>query len=151
MQTQNRSLKDGLGAVDFDTAFVRRLTPAADDFDILGHVNNTVYVRWVQEIATEHWNTVAPDEMRAAYIFIVLRHEISYRDPVLPGEKVELRTWLGEARGPRFDRYVDIRKPGARRASAEALTTWCMLDANTRRPKKVGPDVLKAFDVSGKV
>ena len=142
-------MTEGLGATDFDSAFMRPLTPAADDFDILGHVNNTVYVRWVQEIATEHWNSVAPDDMRAAYIFIVLRHEISYRDPVLPEEDVEIRTWLGEARGPRFDRYVDIRKPGARRASAEARTTWCMLDANTRRPKKVGVDVLKAFEVPG--
>jgi len=145
------SMKEGLGAVDFETAFMRKLTPSTTDFDILGHVNNTVYVRWVQEIATEHWNTVTPDEMRAAYIFIVLRHEISYRDPVLPDEDIEIRTWLGEARGPRFDRYVDIRKPNAKRPSAEALTTWCMLDAETRRPKKVGDDVLKAFKVSGRI
>ena len=75
--------------------------------------------------------------------------KIDYRDPILPGDTVEARTWLGKARGPRFDRYVDIRKPDAARASASALTTWCMIDAKTMRPKKVGVDVLNAFNVPG--
>ena len=138
-----------MGAVDFSTAFCRVFHPQDADFDIMGHVNNTVYVRWVQEIAVAHWNAVAPPAMRDANVFIVLRHEIDYREPVLPGETVEARTWLGRARGPRFQRFVDIRKPGAARASAEASTDWCMLSAETKRPKRVGADILKAFNVSG--
>ena len=94
--------RERLGAIDFNTAFILRLTPSDDDFDILGHVNNTVYVRWVQEIATQNWNIVAPIDMIADYIFIVLRHGISYRDPVLPGEDVDIRTWLVEASRPAF-------------------------------------------------
>ncbi|MEL7486726.1 MAG: thioesterase family protein [Pseudomonadota bacterium] len=143
------SEREGLGAVDFDTAFMRRREPEAGDFDVMGHVNNTVYVRWVQDIAVAHWEAVAPDVMRAENLFIVLRHEVNYRDPVLPGDTVEVRTWLGRARGPRFLRHVDIRKPGAARASAEAATDWCMLDATTKRPKRVGDDILAAFKVPG--
>ncbi|MEL7491193.1 MAG: thioesterase family protein [Pseudomonadota bacterium] len=139
----------GLGAVNFDTAFVKTLTPHRDDFDQLGHVNNTVYVRWVQEMATAHWAAIAPAVMQAAYLFIVLRHEIDYRDPILPGDAVEARTWLGAAKGPRFERFVDIRKPGAQKPSAAATTVWCMLDARTMRPKRVGADILEAFQVPG--
>ncbi len=142
-------MPEGVGAIDFDTAFRRPIHPAPGDFDELGHVNNTVYLRWAQEIATSHWRTVAPADMQSAFLWIVLRHEIDYRDPILPGAPVEARTWLGAARGPRFDRYVDIRKPGAPKPAAKSLTVWCLLDAATRRPKRVGEDVLTAFGAPG--
>ena len=41
------------------TRFTRRFTAAPEDIDELGHVNNAVWVRWVQDIATAHWRTVA--------------------------------------------------------------------------------------------
>lgn len=139
----------GLGAVSFETAFLLPIEPQARDFDELGHVNNAVYLKWAQNIAVAHWGAVAPMDLKQKYIWIVLRHEIDYRDPVLPGDPVEARTWLGEAAGPRYDRFVDIRKPGAARASASVKSTWVMLDAETRRPKRVGADVFAAFGVSG--
>ena len=51
----SEQIKEVRGAVSFGTAFVQTLTPVEADFDILGHVNNTVYLRWVQEMATAHW------------------------------------------------------------------------------------------------
>jgi acyl-CoA thioester hydrolase len=137
----------GLGAVSFETAFQQAIEPATADFDELGHVNNAVYLRWAQEIATRHWFRVASPELVARYLWVVLRHEIDYRDPILPGDAVEARTWLGAANGPRYDRHVDIRKPGSARASASVLSTWCMLDAKTRKPRRVGSEIFEAFQV----
>lgn len=117
------------------------------DFDELGHVNNAVYLKWAQEIATKHWRLVASPLMQASWLWVVLRHEVDYRDPILPGDDVAARTWLGTAEGPRFDRYVDIRKPGAARASASVKSTWVLIDAVTRRPKRVGAEILQAFGV----
>ena len=141
--------QEGLGAVSFDTAFCRPISPASSDFDELGHINNAVYVRWVQEMAVAHWELLAPQQLQAACHFIVLRHEIDYRDPILPDDAVEARTWLGRAHGPRFDRFVDIRKVGGARPAARAHTTWCMIDTASRRPKRVGADILDLFQVSG--
>ena len=141
--------KNGRGAVSFDTAFTSEITPGADDFDELGHVNNAVYLRWAQEMAVRHWTLVAPEQMINSRIWVVLRHEIDYRDPILPGDRVEGRTWLGRAAWPRFERFVDLRKPGARRAAASVTSDWCMLDTQTRRPLRVGRDVLNAFGVEG--
>ena len=39
--------------------FVLPITVEASDIDELGHVNNVVYLRWVQEIATAHWQAAA--------------------------------------------------------------------------------------------
>ncbi|MEO1028469.1 MAG: thioesterase family protein [Pseudomonadota bacterium] len=138
-----------IGAISFETAFHLPITPQPDDFDELGHVNNVTYLRWTQDMATTHWRTVAPQDLQDRYIWVALRHEIDYRDQILPGEEIEGRTWLGRARGPRFHRHVDIRKVGAKRASANVLTDWCLLDIESRKPMRVTAEILEAFGVPG--
>ena len=135
------------GPRSFETAFQASFDPAPDDFDALGHVNNAVYLRWAQEIATLHWRAAAGDALKSRWLWVVLRHEIDYRDPILPGDRVEARTWLGAADGARYDRYVDLRKPGAQRPAAAVRSTWVMIDAATRKPKRVGAEIFEAFGV----
>jgi len=139
----------GLGAVSLETAYRVAITPQPDDFDELGHVNNAVYLKWAQEAATRHWANNAPEILRAQYVFVVLRHEVDYRDPILPGDPVLARTWLGAATGPRFERFVDIRKPDAAKSAARVRSVWCMVDIGSRRPRRVGRDILDAFQVPG--
>lgn len=134
----------------FETAFLTTRTAQPEDIDELGHVNNAAYVRWVQDAAVHHWYSVMGDAgIAAEVVWIALRHEIDYRDPVLPGEEAEIRTWLGEARGPRFLRHVDIRKAGSARFSARAVTTWAMIDRETRRPRRIPAKVFEAFGLPG--
>lgn len=138
-----------IGCVSFETAFARPVEPRPDEFDEMGHVNNAVYLRWTQEIAVAHWSRVASPDLKRRWLWVVIRHEIDYRDPILPGDAVIARTWLGAADGARFDRFVDIRKPDAPRAAASVRSTWVLIDAATRRPKRVGAEILDAFGVSG--
>lgn len=135
------------GPHSFETARLTTLVAQPSDIDELGHVNNAVYVTWVQDAGVAHWFDKAPDALKARVHWVCLRHEIDYREPVLEGETVEVRTWLGKASGPRFDRHVDIRKPGAKRFSCQAKTSWAMVDSRTGRPLRVGRDVLEAFDL----
>lgn len=135
----------GLGAHSFETAFLMTRTAQPEECDELGHVNNAVYVQWIQDVATRHWFLVASGALAENHVWVCLRHEIDYREPVLPGEHVEVRTWLGRRMGPRFDRHTDIRKPGSVRGSVRALTTWVMIDKASGKPRRVGDDVLEAF------
>ena len=140
---------EGVGAVGFETALVRRVEPGPGDFDVLGHVNNVVYLRWVQDIAITHWNAVATKELDDRYFWIALKHTIEYRDPILPGETAEIRTWFGKIHGPRFDRHVDIRKPGAKRYSSRSVTEWCCIDKQTKRPVRITDEILEPFGLVG--
>jgi acyl-CoA thioester hydrolase len=137
------------GALSFETAALqtRRAEPA--DIDDLGHVNNTVYLGWAQDVAIAHWSRMAGAALLSRHVWVVLRHEIDYRDPLFAGDPVEVRTWLGRAAGPRFERHIDIRKAGARRFSAKVLSDWCLLDRATRKPVRVGAEILQAFGVPG--
>lgn len=134
-----------LGARSFDTAVRSVRTAKAEDIDELGHVNNAVYVRWVQDAAVAHWLAVAPEAMKQDLIWVCGRHEIDYKDQIFEGDEVEIRTWLGAVQGARFARHTDIRRKGAAKPAATATTQWVLLDKNSGRPKRVGSVMLETF------
>ena len=124
--------------------FAQTLEPADADFDENGHVNNVVYVRWVQDMATAHWRSRATPAEQGRWAWVVLRHEIDYRRPLLPGETASARTWVGERSGPRFIRYVRIDGPDGE-VCAQAVSEWCLIDSRTRRPTRVPDALVEAF------
>lgn len=127
------------------TRFTLAITATQADIDELGHVNNAVWVRWIQQIATAHWEAVAPPEHRAAYIWVVTRHEIDYRGNVSAGEQVIAETWVDTLpQGARFDRKVRFLGPDGR-VRVEAVTTWALIDRSTGRLLRVRPDIAAPF------
>ena len=125
--------------------FEMRITATDADADELGHVNNAVWVRWIQDVATTHWEKLAPPEHQAAYFWVVTRHEIDYLRAVLPGETVTARTWIPDPpRGARFDRHIEFvgadDKPRVR-----SKTTWAIVERSTGRVLRVPPDVAAPF------
>jgi acyl-CoA thioester hydrolase len=71
----------------------------ASDIDEQNHVNNTVYLRWVQDVATAHWRAVASLQTQETIGWVVLRHEIDYKAPAVLGDEVMVRTWAAKLRG----------------------------------------------------
>ena len=124
--------------------FTRPVTAVAADIDELGHVNNAVYLRWIQEVATAHWQAVARPADIARYVWVVTRHEINYLRPTLIDETVTLTTWVGTPKGARFDRFVDVTD-GVGRVRVRALTIWALIDQTTGRAVRVPHDVAAPF------
>jgi acyl-CoA thioester hydrolase len=114
---------------------------APSDIDELGHVNNVVYLRWVQEASAAHWSVLADEQVRKDNVWVVLRHEIDYAAPALPGDELHAFTWVGETEGVRSVRHVNIYNDKDKLLAA-ARTTWCLLDARSGRPKRVEGIVL---------
>lgn len=118
------------------------LRPA--DIDELGHVNNAVYVRWIQDMATAHWRAVARPEDVDRYVWVVTRHEIDYRRATRLGDRLTARTWVGEPQGARFDRFVEIvGGDGSVRVSAR--TVWALVELDTMRPIRIQREVAAPF------
>ena len=119
----------------------------AADIDDLGHVNNIVYLRWVQEAAVAHWRVLAPAEAQVAVAWVVLRHEIDYARPAVAGDALMVRTWVGEAEGLSFERHTEIVRRRDGRRLARARTLWCPVDMATGRPRRVTEDLRRLFSV----
>ena len=125
--------------------FTRTFTAWPGHIDELGHVNNTVWVGWVQDIATAHWDAVSRPQDNAQFFWVVIRHEIDYRGNIAEGESVTGETWIdGPAQGAKSDRRVDFRNE-AGKIIVSAQTTWAMLDRATQRLVRVRPEVIAPF------
>ncbi|WP_188054001.1 acyl-CoA thioesterase [Sphingosinithalassobacter sp. CS137] len=125
--------------------FTTRITAGSGDIDELGHVNNAVWVKWIQDVAIAHWDAVAPPEHRRAYVWVVTRHEIDYRGNVRDGEAVTAETWVSEPpRGARFDRHMRFTAEDGK-VKVEAKTTWALLDRATGRLMRVRDDIAAPF------
>jgi acyl-CoA thioester hydrolase len=118
-----------------------------EDIDQLGHVNNVTYLRWVQDAAVAHWKAAAPAEDQAKLLWIVLRHEIDYLEAAYWGDEVIARTWVGAARGLRFERFTEFERTKDRRILAKARTVWCPIDAQRGKPVAVSEAVRESFSV----
>jgi acyl-CoA thioester hydrolase len=116
-----------------------------EDIDELGHVNNVTYVRWVQDAAVAHWRWGAPEQDQRALFWIVLRHEIDYKHPALPGDEIIARTWVGGASRLKFERHTEMLRAADRKVLAKALTVWCPMDVVTGRPALVSDEVRRFF------
>lgn len=127
-------------------SFSQRFSVDAADIDELGHVNNIVYLRYAQDIAIAHWRSRATPEMLADYVWVVVRHEADYRAALQRGDEVEVRTYVdGAAHGATWARFVDVYKLGADKPAAQIKSNWCLLDARTRRIKRVVPEIVARF------
>ncbi len=127
------------------TRFSQTIVASDDDIDELGHVNNAIWVRWIQDIAVAHWHSIAPSAHVDSYFWVVTRHEIDYRGNVSAGETVIGETWVPEPpRGARFDRRV--RFTGADgRIKVEAKTTWAIVYRTTGRVIRVPGELATLF------
>src|SRR5215208_1151924 len=110
------------------------------DIDGQNHVNNAVYLRWVQEVATAHWQAIASSEAQEGIGWVVLRHEIDYRTPACLGDEVVLRSRVGKATRLTFERFTEIRRSDGQVLST-ARTLWCPINTLTGRPARVPAEV----------
>jgi acyl-CoA thioester hydrolase len=115
------------------------------DIDLQKHVNNTVYLRWVQDVATAHWEARAPAAAREAIGWVVLRHEIDYKTAACLGDEIVLRTWVGEATRITFERFTEMRRRRDGELLAKGRTLWVPVNSATGKPSRVPTEVRALF------
>jgi len=119
------------------------LRPQPDDIDALGHVNNIVYVRWIQEVAAAHWRAITSAEERAQLAWVVVRHEIDYKVAARLDDGLLGRTWVGDLTAATCVRHTQITRPVDGRTLVLARTSWCAVTPASGRPRRI-PDEMRA-------
>ena len=111
--------------------------------DALNHVNNVVYVQWINDISGKHWQKITTKVLDEKYFWVVIRHEIDYVNQALLGDKITIFTWVGESRGVKSVRHVQIQKGDE--VIVKAQTTWCLIDSKTFKPTRIKEDILEVL------
>ena len=115
------------------------------DIDANGHANNVVYVRWIQDAAVAHWFAVVDPERARALSWVVVRHEVDYKQPALVGEALIVRTWVGAITKATCERFAEIRRAADDLMLARSRTVWCLIDPASGRPKRIDPTIQGLF------
>lgn len=114
-----------------------------DDIDHMGHVNNSVYLKWVQDAVVRFWETVAPTDAVAKHLWVALQHQITYRRPAFLDDNIVADVVAEGVAGARA-MFTTVIKRGET-VLAEVKSTWCCLDAVSKRPARLAREVATRF------
>jgi len=120
--------------------------------DAYGHVNNSNYVRYMQETAFDASAAAGfgdPEYERRGLIWLVRDTEVEYLSPLRQGDIAEVTTWVEDFRRVRSRRQYEIRRQGEDPLLARGSTDWVLLDRETLRPVSVPDDLKQAFFPEG--
>lgn len=119
-----------------------------DALDERGHVNNIVYVRWLQDAAQAHseargWDTAAYEKLGA--LFVVRRHQVDYLRPVTEGQRLAITTTVTGWRGASASRHTTIVRVDDGREVARGETQWVLVTHPEGRPTRIPHALREAF------
>ena len=122
------------------SVFETNYTVVTSNIDELNHVNNVVSLQWIQDIANLHWNELKQGVDTAAYVWVVIRHEIDYLNQALLGDTLLAKTWVGKTAGLKSIRHVEFYRNN--KLLVKAQTTFCLLHAKSFKPMRITDEIL---------
>ena len=122
------------------SVFETNYTVVTSNIDELKHVNNVVYLQWIQDIANLHWNELKHGVDTAGYVWVVIRHEIDYVGQALLGDTITAKTWVGKTAGLKSTRHVEFYRNN--KLLVKAQTTFCLLHAKSFKPMRITDEIL---------
>lgn len=119
--------------------FEKKRKVIASEIDEYKHVNNVVYLQWMQEIANQHWLQLTKNIATPNYVWFVIRHEIDYKNQAILGDEIVIKTWVGKTEGIKSVRHFEMFK--GKTLLVTSQTTFCLLDAKTLKPKRIPKEI----------
>ena len=131
--------------------YVMHLRVRQYETDGLGHVNNAVYLNYLEQAAIEHAEAMGFGKARLAELggfFVVRRHEIDYLGGAVAGDDLAITTWPETLSGPRAVRCYEIRNAARAKRLVAARTLWVWIDRMTGRPRPMPRAIPDAYAVT---
>lgn len=125
--------------------FEKTITVKTEDLDELEHVNNVRYVQWIQDISKEHWQSKAPKEIQDSAVWVVMNHNIAYKNAAKLDDTIQIKTHIEKSRGAISVRVVEMFDNKTNRLLVRSSTEWCLLNAKTFKPMRIPEAIYKVF------
>ena len=122
------------------------------ELDSNGHVNNSVYLSWAEEIATMHAEAAGYGKqwtLARGGLWVIHRSEIAYRRPAVYGDEVEITVRVELLKGARGVRRTWIRRVVDAELLCEVLTEWAWVRASDGRPARVPRELVELAQRNG--
>lgn len=126
-------------------AYEKTIVVQKDDLDELDHVNNVRYVQWIQDISKEHWITIAPESMQEGVIWVVMHHDITYKNSARLADVIRVKTYIEKSRGATSVRIVEMHQAATDTLLVRSSTKWCLLNENSLKPIRISEEIKQLF------
>ncbi len=126
--------------------YQKKITVRPDDLDQLNHVNNVRYVKWVQDIAEEHWLKNASTVILNSFYWVLLKHTISYKSSAMLQETILNKTYVKETEGVTSTRMVEMYNAKTNKLIVTSETHWCLISAETKKPTRISDEIASLFN-----
>jgi len=127
-------------------AYTKNFKIPGSAIDENGHVNNVVYVQWMQDIAVEHYASIGGVEAQGPNAtWVVREHRVEYLLPAFAGEEVEIKTWIENIRRVRSLRKYEFVRRADGKVLVRGETDWVFVDVKTGSPRAIPAEVEKVF------
>ena len=130
-----------------DPIYRHEFVVTPDMLDENGHVNNVIYVYWMQDVAIQHSASCGGRQMMEELeaTWVARSHKIEYLSPAFEGDQVTALTWLAGFRRVRATRrYKFVRKADGTVLS-RGETDWVLIDVKSRRPRSIPEQYIGAI------
>lgn len=122
--------------------------------DAFGHLNNTNYLRYMQEAAFDGSAAAGYDQKKYDQLgsyWLIRETDIEYLKPVQYGDTIKVKTWVMDFKRVRSRRAYEFIRKGSDEIIARAVTDWVYLDRESGRPKTIPSEISKAYLPAGKL
>jgi acyl-CoA thioester hydrolase len=116
-----------------------------EHLDDVNHVNNVIYVQWMQDVATLHWQAYASQALQEEVAWMVRRHEIDYYNQAFLGDELEVSTWTGEYTNITWKRHYEIIRVSDGKKIISALSTWIPVTRTTQKPRRIDEAMIEWY------
>lgn len=124
-------------------SYSKAITVSSEHLDELNHVNNVVYLQWVQDIAKEHWFSLAEKPFTDDHFWVVVKHELEYKKQAFLNDVITITTYVESFKGPFSIRCVEFKRGDE--LLVKTKSNWCLIDRKTEKPKRVPEEVFELF------
>lgn len=141
---------------DLPAPFTIAINVRAEDTDRLGHANNVVYVRWLEDVSWAHVESLGMTwalHEKTGKAMAITRTEIDYLASANTGDQLVLGTWLTDYDGRfRSARQFQLVRPSDGKTLVRAVSTHACVDMKSQRPARAPKefaDILGSAVVAG--
>ena len=127
--------------------YTYEFTVPAAAVDQNGHVNNVMYVQWMQDMAVRHYDFIggtAPTQALGA-TWVAREHKIEYLLPAFAGERIQAQTWVANIRRVRSLRKYRFLRQSDGQVLVKGETDWVFVDAQTGQPRRIPDEIERIF------
>ena len=129
--------------------YKQQFTVPASAVDENGHVNNVMYVQWMQDIAVRHYTFIGGTDLiqKLGCTWVVREHKIEYLLPAFAGEEIEVQTWVANVRRVRSLRKYRFVRLSDEQMLVRGETDWVLVDVRTGHPRRIPEEATAIFQL----